>query len=209
MWIFVLELIGISVFAVSGTLAAGRKRLDLIGVLVLALVTAMGGGTVRDLLLDRHPLIWLADPTYLFVIVASALLTMAYVRWRRPPEKSLLVADALGLALFSITGAQIAQRAGMNPVSCVLLATVTGSAGGILRDVLTAEIPLLFRPSALYASAAMAGASMYLLLEWLGAPRPAPMLVGIVVVAALRLAAIWWRISLPVFQLERDGPTGN
>ncbi len=204
MWLYVLELIGISVFAVSGTLAAGRKRLDLIGVLVLALVTAMGGGTVRDLLLDRHPIIWLADPIYLVVIIASAFLTMAYVRWRPPPEKSLLVADALGLALFSITGAQIAQRAGMNPVSCVLLGAITGSAGGILRDVLTAEIPMVFRPGALYVSAAIAGTTAFFLLDRLGVLQPIPMLIGIAVVAVLRLAAIWWQISLPVFRFGRD-----
>ena len=204
MWIYALELIGVGVFAISGALAAGRKRLDLIGVLVLALVTAMGGGTVRDLLLDRHPIIWLADPRYLVVIISSAFLTMAYVRWRPAPEKSLVVADALGLALFSITGAGIAERAGMHPVSCVVLGTITGSAGGVLRDVLTAEIPLLFRPGAPYASAAIAGTSAYFLLGAAGLPRPVPTLAGIVIVIVVRLAGIWWNLSLPVFAHGAD-----
>jgi uncharacterized membrane protein YeiH len=203
-WIYALELIGVSVFAISGALAAGRKHLDLLGVVVLALVTAMGGGTVRDLLLDRHPIIWLEDPVYLVVIVASAFLTMAYVRWRPAPEKSLLIADAVGLALFSITGAGIAERAGMHPVSCVVLGTITGSAGGVLRDVLTAEIPLLFRPGALYASAAIAGTAAYFLLEAAGLPRPVPSLAGILIVIAVRLAGIWWKLSLPVFSLQAD-----
>jgi uncharacterized membrane protein YeiH len=90
-----LDLIGVAVFAISGALAAGRKRLDLLGVIVLGLVTAVGGGTIRDLLLDRHPIFWLADPAYVLVIVAAALLTVAYVRWRPPPAAALLYADAL------------------------------------------------------------------------------------------------------------------
>ena len=108
----VLDLIGVAVFAISGALAAGRKGLDLIGVVVLALVTAIGGGTIRDVLLDRHPIFWLADPAYPLVITAAALATVVYARTWRPPESALLVADALGLALFSVAGAQIAERAG-------------------------------------------------------------------------------------------------
>src|SRR5690349_9377570 len=106
-----LDLIGVGVFAVSGALAAGRKRLDLLGVFVLASVTAIGGGTMRDLLLDRQPIFCLADPTYLAVIIVAVMLTVSWVRWRKPPLASLLIADALGLALFSVAGAQIAESA--------------------------------------------------------------------------------------------------
>lgn len=202
MLLYVLDLIGVGVFAITGALAAGRKRLDLIGVLVLALVTAIGGGTIRDLLLGRHPIVWLADPAYLIVIVASAFMTMAYVRWRRPPEAALLVADALGLALFSVAGAQIAQRAGLPAGSGVALGTITGAAGGVLRDVLTAEIPLVFKPGALYASAAIAGTSGYFILDALGVPRATAALIGMAVVAVVRLAAMWWGLKLPVFRLD-------
>jgi uncharacterized membrane protein YeiH len=200
--LYTLELIGVAVFAISGALAAGRKRLDLIGVLVLALVTATGGGTIRDVLLDRHPLVWLADPAYLAVIVCSAFATMAYVRWRPLPQATLLVADALGLALFSVAGAQIAQRAGLPAASGVALGTITGAFGGVVRDVLTAEIPLVFKPGALYVSAAIAGTSCYFLLDWIGVPRQMAALIGIAVVALVRLAAIWWGLKLPVFQLD-------
>jgi uncharacterized membrane protein YeiH len=205
MLLYVLDLIGVAVFAVSGALAAGRKHLDLIGVLVLGLVTAIGGGTIRDLLLDRHPLFWLADPAYLIVIVAAALMTVAYVRWRPPPAATLLYADAVGLAMFSIAGARIAERAGVPIVACVLLGTITGSAGGVVRDVLSAEIPQLLRPGSLYATAAILGISTYFVLAATGIGHSIPSLAGIFVIAAVRLAAIVFRLQLPVFALEGDG----
>ena len=200
--LYALDLAGVSVFAISGALAAGRKRLDLIGVMVLALVTAVGGGTIRDVLLARHPIFWLADQTYIIVIIASALVTVAYARWRRPPESSLLVADAFGLALFSVVGAQIAEHAGLPAASCVVLGTVTGAAGGIVRDVLSTEIPLVLRRGNLYATAAIIGAAAYVGLEHVGVARNVAAIAGMVVVAALRLAAIRWGITVPAFELS-------
>src|SRR5687768_326387 len=197
-----LDLLGIGVFAVSGALAAGRKRLDLLGVFVLASVTAIGGGTVRDLLLDRHPIFWLTDAAYLAVIIAAVVVTFAYVRWRRPPLASLLVADALGLALFSIAGAQIAESAGLPAVSVVLLGTMTGVGGGVIRDVLSAEIPFVLRSGNLYASAVIAGIAAYLALEAIGVTRQTASLAGMGLIAALRLAAIRWELKLPVFEVD-------
>jgi uncharacterized membrane protein YeiH len=202
--LYVLDLIGIAVFAVSGALAAGRKRLDLIGVVALAMVTAIGGGTIRDVLVDRHPIVWLQDPVYMLVIVSAAFATMAYVRWRPPPDRALLVADALGLALFSVAGAQIAQSSGLPAASGIALGTITGAAGGIVRDVFTAEIPLVFRPGALYATAAIAGTSCYFLLDWLGLQRQTAALIGIAVVVVVRLSSIWWGLTLPVFQIPES-----
>jgi uncharacterized membrane protein YeiH len=197
----VLDLVGIGVFAVSGALAAGRKRLDLLGVFVLASVTAIGGGTVRDLLLDRHPMFWLSDATYLGVIVVAVAITFAYVRWRRPPLASLLVADALGLALFSIAGAQIAESAGLPAVAVVVLGTVTGVGGGVIRDVLSAEVPFVLRRGNLYASAVIVGIAAYLTLESLGVARQTASLTGMALIAALRLAAIRWELKLPIFDV--------
>ena len=204
MFLYVLDLVGVAVFAVSGALAAGRKRLDLIGVVVLALVTAIGGGTIRDLLLDRHPITWLADQTYLVVVTVSALGTVWWVHRRRtrPPETALLVADALGLALFSVAGAQSAERAGVAALGGIVLGTVTGAAGGVVRDVLSAEIPLVLRPGTLYASAAIAGTAAYFALEALGVGRGASTLAGMAIVAIVRLASIWWRLQLPAFKLH-------
>lgn len=205
-FLYVLDLVGIAVFAISGALAAGRKALDLIGVLSLALATAVGGGTIRDVLLDRHPIFWLADPAYLVVIIAAALFTVGFARWHRPPAVTLLIADALGLALFSVAGAQIAQGAGLPTLSCVLLGTVTGAAGGAVRDVLSMEIPMVLRSGYLYATAAIAGTTIYLALEGFGVALPIATIVGMAVVAGLRFAAIWWRLRLPVFRLGDHAP---
>ena len=203
-FLYALDLIGIAVFAISGALAAGRKALDLIGVMALALATAVGGGTIRDVLLDRHPIFWLADPAYLIVILGSALFTVAWTRWRRAPAATLLVADALGLALFSVAGARVAEHAGLPAISCILLGTVTGAAGGAVRDVLSMEIPLVLRSGYLYATAAIAGTAFYFVLERLGVPQPPATVAGMIVVATLRFAAIWWRLQLPVFRLTTD-----
>jgi uncharacterized membrane protein YeiH len=205
---YALDLVGIAVFAVSGAIAAGRRGMDVIGVIALGTVTAIGGGTIRDLLLDRHPIFWLADPAYLVVIIASALVTVAYARWRPAPRGSLLAADALGLSVFSVVGAQIAESAGLPAVSCVLLGTLTGTAGGVVRDVLSAEVPLLFRGGNLYASAAIAGTTAYFLLEAAGVSRVIASQAGMVVCAALRFSAIWWGLNLPVFTIveERANP---
>lgn len=124
-------------------LAAWDRKLDLLGEIVVAAITAIGGGTLRDLLLNRHPIFWVTDSWYLMVIIAAALLTVAYVRIRPAPGITLLVADTLGLALFALSGAQLAEVAHCSPLIVVLMGTVTGVTGGILRDVITAQIPII------------------------------------------------------------------
>lgn len=200
--LYILNLLGVGVFAVSGVLAAGRKRLDLLGVVVLATVTAIGGGTVRDLLLDMHPIFWIREPENLFVILVAALLTIIYLRFRRPPEGSLLLADAIGLALFTIGGTQVAVSVGLSGAIAVLMGVITGVVGGMIRDILTAEIPLILQRGHLYATAAFTGATLYLLLAGVGLPRPLPGLTGMAVVVTLRLMSIRWGLHLPVFALS-------
>ena len=200
-----LQFIGVAVFAVSGALTAGRKSLDLLGVVVIATVTAIGGGTLRDLLLDRHPVFWLAEPAYLYVILAASLLTIPYTRRFPPPERTLLLADALGLALFSVSGAQIAEAAGVSGIGAVIMGTLTGAAGGVVRDVLCAEIPMVLRPGRIYATAAITGIVVYLLLQGV-LPANLASLIGMACVFALRMAGILWGLTLPVFTLaDRDG----
>jgi uncharacterized membrane protein YeiH len=202
--LYVLDLVGVAVFAVSGALAAGRRGLDLLGVMVIAAMTAVGGGTLRDLLLNRHPVFWVTDAKYLIVIVVAALLTVLYVRVLPVPADALLVADALGLALFAMSGAQIAEAAGRPAIIVVLMGTMTGVAGGVLRDVLTAQIPLVLRRD-IYATAAIAGIALYLLAQSLGMRRAWAFGLGIVAVAGLRLLAIRRGLQLPVFQVPGAG----
>jgi uncharacterized membrane protein YeiH len=200
--VYVLDLLGVTVFAISGALAAGRKSLDLLGVLIIAVVTAIGGGTLRDLLMDRHPIFWIADPAYLVVASIAAAVTIVYVRLRPPPGNSLLIADASGLALFTITGAQIAEASGHSAIIVVLMGTITGVAGGVLRDVLTADVPLILRRD-VYATAAIAGASLYLLALKSGVAAPSAAFIGMAAVVVLRLLAIFFGLRLPVFQLPQ------
>jgi uncharacterized membrane protein YeiH len=200
MILHVLDLVGVAVFAVSGVLAARSRGLDLLGGIVIAAITAIGGGTLRDLLLHRHPLFWITDAQYLTVIIASALLTVGYVRVRPPPGNTLLVADALGLALFALSGAQVAEAAQCPPLIVVLMGTMTGVAGGVLRDVITAQVPLILRRD-IYATAAIAGVALYLLLQAFGLQRSRAFAAGMVVVVALRLLAIRWGLQLPIFRM--------
>lgn len=206
MYLYIFDLVGVAVFAISGALAAGRRKLDLVGVLVAAAATAVGGGTIRDVLLDRHPIFWLADARYLLVIVIASLATVLWVRWARVPRSALDVADALGLALFSVAGAQVAERAGMPGIACVLLGAVTGTAGGVIRDVLMAQVPQVLQRGSLYATAAIAGVSLYLVLAIFGVERPVPSLAGMTCVAVVRMAAIWWDLKLPTFETTDELP---
>jgi uncharacterized membrane protein YeiH len=196
-----LELLGVGVAAASGAIAAGRKSLDWMGVLVIALVTAIGGGTVRDLLLDRHPIFWMRDPVYLGVTGLAAAVILVYVRRFSPPERMLLVIDAFSLAYFSINGAQIALQFDHPGAIAVVMGAITGTAGGILRDVLCNEIPLIFRRGELYATAAIAGICAYLALRHLGVSNDFASPLGIALIVLLRLAAMSWGLRLPVFTL--------
>ena len=209
MVLYFLDLSGVAVFAVSGALAAGRKRFDVLGVAVIATVTGIGGGTTRDVLLNRHPVFWIEDPTYLLVTLSAAALMLLYARFRKPPRTSLLIADALGLALFTISGAQVAEGRNVSGIIVVVMATITGTAGGLLRDVLSAEVPLLFRQADIYATAAIAGATTYLVLQASGVAQLHAAVLGMAAVAGLRLAAILWGLRLPVLYVPEDNEKGE
>ncbi len=199
MLLYYFDLAGVAVFSASGVLAARDRDLDLLGVIVVAVMTAIGGGTLRDILLDRHPIFWVTDSWYLIIIIASALLTVAYAQRWPPPVATLLVADALGLGLFALSGAQLAEAAQCPPLIVVLMGTMTGVFGGILRDVITAQIPLILRRE-IYATAAILGISLYLALHALGVPPAVAFGAGMSLVVALRLLAIRWSLHLPVFR---------
>ena len=206
---YLLDLLGVAVFAVSGVLAAGRKGLDLLGAVVIAVVTAIGGGTLRDILLDRHPIFWIAKPAYLWVILAAAVVTLGYLRFWVASRGALLIADALGLGFFTIGGVQLTRQAGHPALIAVLMGTITGVAGGMVRDVLTGEIPLILRPGRLYATAAIAGALLFVLLEALGMTPDAAALLGMAAIVGFRLVAIRWDLTLPEVRLPGDEARGE
>jgi uncharacterized membrane protein YeiH len=203
MVLYYLDLVGVAVFAASGVLAARDRDLDLLGVVVVAAMTAIGGGTVRDLLLDRHPIFWITDTTYLIVIVTAALVTAAYIRVRPPPGATMLVADAFGLALFALSGAQVAETAGCPPLIVVMLGTMTGVTGGVLRDIVTAQVPLILRRE-IYATAAIAGVTLYLALQASGISRQPAFAAGMIMVVILRMLAIRYGLHLPVLRRSGD-----
>jgi len=191
------------VFAASGALLAGRKRLDLFGVVVIGLVTAVGGGTLRDLLLGATQVFWVRNPRYVGVAVAAVVAVLVGARWLGRRRSALLVADACGLALFSVLGAREAIGAGAPPAIAVAMGVMTGVAGGLMRDVLCGEIPLILRRE-VYATAALTAAGVFVGLTALGVGGDAPLWGGILAGLGLRLAAIRWGFSLPIFAVPED-----
>jgi len=202
MLLYVLDLLGVAVFATSGALAGMLAGLDLFGVLVLASITAVGGGTIRDVLLGYYPVFWVRDSGPLLTILAATAFTVVWVQHLPVPRDALLVADAFGLALFAISGAQVAERANCRPLVTILMGTLTGAGGGVLRDVLSAKVPLILRQD-IYATAAIAGIALYLLLRAVKVSTAAAFFVGVVTVVAIRLASIAFGLHLPIVGVPR------
>jgi uncharacterized membrane protein YeiH len=194
------EAFAVAISAISGVLAARGQRLDLFGILVLALVTAVGGGTIRDLCLGVRPVFWVQDPTHLVTAGVAALAMFVLARFWEPPAVTLQVADAFGLALFTIVGVEKSLLFQASPVTAVVLGVVTGVAGGLLRDVLRREVPLVFQTETyFYATAAFAGAVLFVLLTRWVPDVPGARAVSMAVILLLRLAALGWKWKLPVF----------
>ena len=191
-----LDLVGVVVFAVSGALEAGRKRMDVFGAVVLALVTALGGGTLRDVILQHGLVFWVADPTYVIAVTLAALAAFALVRRVPLPRRFLLVADAGGLAVFAVLGTQKALSAGAAPVVALGMGVITGVAGGVLRDVLCNEVPLVLRRE-IYATAALSGGLLFWLLRQLGTNEAWATALGALCVFAVRLVAVRLNLDLP------------
>ena len=197
-----LDLFGIVVFALSGALMAGRYKLDPFGVVVLASVTAVGGGTIRDVILQT-PVFWVVQPIYLYVILTTALLTIILVRQpKRIPQRFLLIADALGLALFAVLGTQKSLAIGSPLPVAIVMGTITGVAGGMIRDVLCNVIPMILQKE-IYALAATLGGCLFVLLHSLGWSENEATMTAISGALLLRLAAIYWKVSLPAFDIHK------
>lgn len=202
MVIYILGLIGTAVSSISGALAAGSKQYDWVGVTVVAFVTALGGGTLRDVLLAKEQAFWIRDSVYIWVTVGACFCALCFVHVSKIPYRALLIADALGLAFFTIIGAQVAEQSGASFIVIILMGAITGAAGGVMRDLLTGETPVLFRADEpLYSIAAVLGAMVYLTLKVWGLEQPTAALSGVAVITLVRFAAIFWNIRLPAFKL--------
>lgn len=196
--IYILDIAGVAVFAISGALVAREKKMDIFGGIVLALVTAVGGGTFRDLVLGMPHVFWVDDPAYVLVAAGAALVTFVVVRFREFPRRTLLIADAFGLALFAVMGAQKALAQEVSGIIAVVLGVLTGVGGGLFRDVLAGEVPLILRKE-IYATAAFLGAILYVGLSALMIEEYLAMGLSILPALALRLVAIKWRWALPQY----------
>lgn len=206
-WFYAFDLFGVAVFAISGALMAGRKSMDLFGVLVIAIVTSLGGGTLRDTILDNHPVVWIRDELYILVAIAAALGTIVWVRFTRPiPETGLLVADAFGLAIFTVIGTQVALAQSVPISAAVIMGVMTGVAGGVIRDIICNEIPLIFHRE-IYATACIVGSLVYIGLYRLNTPADLDVMIAVGTVLVIRLAAIRWHLGLPRFHLLDRKPT--
>lgn len=203
-----LEHFAVSTAAITGVLAARGKQVDLFAIVVLALVTALGGGTIRDVILRAEHVFWMQDTRYLLNVVVTAVVTFFLVRFRELPATVLLVADAFALALFTIIGAQKGLSASVAATIAVVMGVTTGVGGGILRDLLIGEIPLVFRREIhLYATAAICGAAFFVLLRRWSDNAQLNMILGTGVTLLLRLAGIRWRIGLPLFRPKNAPPS--
>lgn len=194
-----IMLAGVALCAITGVLEAGRKGMDLVGVCAVGLATAAGGGTIRDILIGR-PVFWISDQSYLLVALGASLAAFFVLRTVRLPERLFLIPDALGLALFTASGTQIALAAGTPWLVAGLMGVITGVAGGVLRDILCNDIPLIFLPSELYAVAATAGAGAVVGMHAAGFSHELAAMTGFIAAAALRLAAMAFRLHAPVWK---------
>lgn len=192
-----LDFLGTVVFAITGLLAARRKHLDLFGAIVIAMVTAIGGGTLRDLIIGE-PVFWTQNDIYIYIVVFTTLAFFFLARFRRLPVKLLLFLDALGLAVFTVIGTQKAMQLGFSDPIAIMTGVMTGVVGGMIRDVLVDEIPLVLRKE-IYATASFIGASILLLLMHNDVSQELAIVVSIFITIVLRVSAIVYKIELPVF----------
>ena len=198
-FVYLLEMLGTAAFAVSGALAASRKRMDIFGFCVLALMPAVGGGTIRDIIIDRVPVFWVSDNRYVAVAIIAALVVFFAPHPKPGGRRQLLIwADALGLSLFAALGTQICLQYETGPMVAVMLGVTTAVTGGMIRDIICNEIPLILERE-IYATAAFAASLAYVLAEGLGAGNSISLAVAVVTGLVVRGLAIRYNWSLPSF----------
>lgn len=196
MFFQVIDILGTIAFAISGVSVAMNKRMDVFGLLIIAFVTSIGGGTVRDLLIGQTPVSWMTNMTYVYVILAATVFTIIFQNKINYLRMSLFLFDTIGIGLYTVVGIEKGLMAGLHPIICIALGTMTACFGGVIRDILCNEIPVIFRKE-IYATACIAGGLVYFLLRKLPIDNNLIFVIAGAVVISVRLVAVKFKISLP------------
>ncbi|WP_431135999.1 trimeric intracellular cation channel family protein [Psychroserpens mesophilus] len=196
MFFQVLDILGTIAFAISGVLVALNKKMDPFGVLIIAFVTAVGGGSLRDVLIGIQPVSWMANMTYVYVIFGATVFAVVFKSKLNYLRKSLFLFDTIGIGLYTVVGIEKGIVAGLHPIICISLGTMTACFGGVIRDILCNEIPVIFRKE-IYATACILGGLTYFLLREFMADTNFVFVIAGVIVIVVRLLAVKFKISLP------------
>ena len=194
--IYALDILGTFAFAISGALVAAEKKLDLFGVIIIAFVTAVGGGMLRDILIDAHPINWIGDFNYLYVIFVAVLITFLFKSKILPLSKTLFLFDTIGLGVFTLLGLQKALFFDLHPFVALIMGMISAVFGGVLRDVLTNRVPLIFEKE-IYASACLAGGVSYLILNEFLQSENLIFVISSIVIVVIRIIAVKFNLQLP------------
>jgi uncharacterized membrane protein YeiH len=198
----VLDLLGTAAFAISGALAAMNRRLDLFGIFIIAFVTAVGGGTLRDALIGRTPVMWMEYIIYIYLIGIVTILAIIFRNKIYYLKTSLFLFDTIGLGIFTITGVETGIQNGLDPIVCITLGAMTGTFGGVIRDILCNEIPVIFRKE-IYATASIAGATIFVILYNWNLDINIIYIVTSLLIIVIRLIVVKYKISLPTYSLKK------
>ena len=204
----VLEYAGTIAFAISGALVAARKRMDLVGVVVLGVIVAVGGGTTRDLLLGQVPVFWVDDPTFVVVAAVTSLVTIPLVNTGTMAAiqrfRVVAISDAAGMALFVVTGTTVALEVGADWIAAPIVGVIAGVGGGIIRDALAGEIPDVLKNGQFYASAALVGALLYEGMLQVGVNSLFAVWVAVACIFLIRAVSVWLGWGVPVFAVDDE-----
>ena len=197
-YLITLDILATMAFAISGVLEALEKRMDSFGVFIIAFVTAVGGGTLRDVLIGKTPVFWMQNLTVVYAIIMATILAIIFRNYLSHFRKSLFLFDTIGIGLYTVVGIQTGLNANLSPLVCVALGTMSACFGGVLRDILCNEIPVIFRKE-IYATACIAGGLMYYMLSYFNVSNELVFIISILVVISIRILAVVFKISLPTF----------
>ncbi|MEO6347157.1 MAG: trimeric intracellular cation channel family protein [Aquaticitalea sp.] len=196
MFFQVIDILGTIAFAISGVSVAMNKRMDVFGLLIIAFVTSVGGGTLRDVLIGQTPVSWMTNMTYVYVIFGATVFTIIFKRKINYLRTSLFLFDTIGIGLYTLVGVEKGVAIGLNPIICIALGTMTACFGGVIRDILCNEIPVIFRKE-IYATACILGGLAYFLLRKLPVEDNVVFIIAGTIVISIRLIAVKFKISLP------------